>query len=100
MNKNINIENFYPLIMIHKEHQYINLIKECIEQEEYQNDRTGTGTRSIFGKSMRFSLKENSFPLLTSKFVPFRVVAEELLFFIRGQTDNIILKSKNIYLTV
>lgn len=87
---------FYP--MVHEEFQYLNLIRECIEEGEFQNDRTGTGTKSIFGRSMRFSLKNNIFPLLTTKFVPFRVVAEELLFFIKAQTDNKILKSKNIHI--
>lgn len=47
---------------------------------------------------MRFSLKDGIFPLLTTKFVPFRVVLEEALFFIRGQTSNKILNDKNIHI--
>lgn len=81
-----------------EENQYLNLIKECIENGFAQNDRTGTGTKCLFGRSMRFSLKNGNFPLLTTKTVPFRVVAEELLFFIRSQTDNKILKGKNIHI--
>lgn len=78
------------------EMQYINLIKECIEHGSEKSDRTGTGTLSLVGRSMRYNLNDHILPLLTTKFVPFRVVLEELLFFIRGQTDNKILRSKNI----
>lgn len=83
---------------MHEEKQYLEIIKDCIENGEYQSDRTGTGTLSLFGRSMRFSLRDNRLPLLTTKFVPFRVVLEELLFFIRGQTDNRILIDKNIHI--
>lgn len=76
--------------------QYLSLVRECIENGNKKMDRTGTGTLSLIGRSMRFSLKNNTLPLLTSKFVPFRIVLEELLFFVRGQTDNKILKDKNI----
>ncbi|KAI5149239.1 thymidylate synthase [Enteropsectra breve] len=79
-----------------EEMQYLNLIKECIKDGVFQDDRTGTGTKSLFGRQMRFSLKDNSFPLLTTKRVAFRVVLEELLFFIKGKTDNKLLKAKNV----
>lgn len=81
-----------------EEQQYLDLVKECIEKGVKQNDRTGTGTLSCFGRSMRFSISEGRFPLLTTKTVPFKMVLEELLFFIRSQTDNKILKSKNIHI--
>lgn len=80
----------------HPETQYINLVRRILSKGSDKMDRTGTGTISVFGDMSRYSLENNTFPLLTTKRVPFRVVAEELLFFIRGQTDNKILKSKNV----
>lgn len=81
-----------------EELQYLEIVRECIEKGHRQDDRTGTGTLSLFGRSMRFSLENGRLPLLTTKTVPFRVVLEELLFFIRSQTDNKILKKKNIHI--
>lgn len=60
-----------------------------------KEDRTGVGTISIFGQTMRFNLKD-SFPLLTTKKVFFRGVVEELLWFIKGQTDGQLLLDKKI----
>src|SRR5699024_4682290 len=51
-----------------------------------KEDRTGTGTTSVFGRQLRFDLNEG-FPLLTTKRVPFRLVASELLWFLRGDTN-------------
>lgn len=82
----------------HEEMQYLDIVRECIEKGTKQADRTGTGTLALAGRSMRFSLESGVLPLLTTKFVPFRVVLEELLFFIRGQTDNSILRAKNIHI--
>lgn len=60
-----------------------------------RGDRTGVGTVSIFGAQMRFSLR-NQFPLLTTKRVFWRAVAEELLWFIKGSTDARVLQDKGI----
>lgn len=60
-----------------------------------RRDRTGVGTISIFGTQMRFSLRDQ-FPLLTTKRVFWRAVAEELLWFIKGSTDAKILQAKNV----
>ncbi|KAH9385376.1 thymidylate synthase [Nematocida major] len=79
-----------------QERQYINLVKRILEEGHKKMDRTRTGTISVCGDMARYSLHDNKFPLLTTKKVPFRVVAEELLFFIRGQTDNRILKKKSV----
>lgn len=81
-----------------EELNYLNLVNECIEQGSKKQDRTGTGTLALVGKQMRFSLQNGTLPLLTTKFVPFRVILEELLFFIRAQTDNKILKNKKIHI--
>ena len=74
-----NIEN-----KNHEEKQYINLVKEIIEKGVKKSDRTGIGTRSIFGPTnMRFNLRNGSFPLLTTKRVFWRGVVEELLWIVR-----------------
>lgn len=62
-----------------------------------KGDRTGVGTVSIFGAQMRFDMR-NSFPLLTTKRVFWRAVAEELLWFVHGCTNAKILQDKNIHI--
>ena len=72
---------------------YEDLLREVFEHGTPKGDRTGTGTRSLFGKQIRFDLAE-SFPLITTKRVHFKSVAYELLWFLRGEgntkylTDN------------
>ncbi|MGG1594887.1 thymidylate synthase [Terribacillus saccharophilus] len=66
--------------------QYLELCRHILENGTHKDDRTGTGTLSIFGVQMRFNLAEG-FPLLTTKRVPFRIIAHELLWFLRGDTD-------------
>jgi thymidylate synthase len=81
----------------HEENQYINLVKEIIEKGLEKSDRTGIGTRSIFGPTnMRFNLRNGCFPLLTTKRVFWRGVIEELLWIISGKTDAKILDEKNV----
>mmetsp|Transcript_38423 Transcript_38423/g.151719 ORF Transcript_38423/g.151719 Transcript_38423/m.151719 type:complete len:525 (-) Transcript_38423:277-1851(-) len=79
----------------HDEMQYLNLVRHIIENGHEKGDRTGTGTLSVFGAQMRFDLR-SSFPLLTTKRVFWRGVAEELLWFLRGSTDAKLLSDKNI----
>lgn len=62
-----------------------------------KSDRTGVGTRSVFGYQMRFDLAEG-FPLLTTKKVPFRLIAEELLWFVRGDTELRTLALKDVHI--
>lgn len=69
----------------HPEIQYLRLLKELLDEEPRQ-DRTGTGTRSVFGRRLEFDLADG-FPLLTTKRLPFRVIATELLWFIGGHTN-------------
>lgn len=81
----------------HEEYQYLNLLKHIINHGEFRADRTGTGTLSVFAPpQMRFSLRDGSFPLLTTKRVFLRGIIEELLWFIRGDTDARILQEKNV----
>jgi thymidylate synthase len=81
---------------IHPEYQYLNIIKDLIETGHKKNDRTGTGTLSKFGHQMRFSLRDNIFPLLTTKKVFWKGVVEELLWFIRGDTNANHLSEKGV----
>ena len=62
---------------------YETLLREVFEEGQHKGDRTGTGTRSLFGKQIRFDLSEG-FPLITTKRVHFKSVALELLWFLRG----------------
>lgn len=81
----------------HEEHQYLRLVKDIIEKGLQKSDRTGVGTRSIFGpNNLRFNLRDGSFPLLTTKRVFWRGVVEELLWIIGGKTDAKILDEKNV----
>lgn len=85
---------------INKEEQaYLDLCREIIEGGEFRQDRTGTGTLSIFGPpQLRFSLRNNAFPLLTTKRVYFKGVLEELLWFIHGSTDSQLLTKKGVHI--
>lgn len=84
------------MVTIRDEQQYIDLVNDVLQHGYKKSDRTGTGTLSITGAMMRYSLKNDFFPLLTTKKVNFHAIVEELLFFIRGQTNNKILTDKNV----
>ncbi|WP_049318866.1 thymidylate synthase [Mammaliicoccus sciuri] len=74
---------------------YHDLCKRVLEEGENKDDRTGTGTISIFGHQMRLDLSEG-FPLLTTKKVSFKLIATELLWFIKGDTNiRYLLQYKN-----
>lgn len=68
------------------EEPYLQLIRDILEKGHEKSDRTGTGTKSIFGYQIRFNLVEG-FPLLTTKKVPFGLIKSELLWFLRGDTN-------------
>lgn len=68
------------------EEAYLALGRKILEEGHLKEDRTGTGTRSIFGHQMRFDLSKG-FPLLTTKRVPFGLIKSELLWFLRGDTN-------------
>jgi len=79
----------------HEEMQYLDLVRDVIRNGDSRPDRTGVGTRSRFGVQMRFSLRDH-FPLLTTKSVFWRGVAEELLWFVSGDTSAKTLQDKKI----
>lgn len=72
--------------MVTSEQQYLQLLRDVLEKGEKKEDRTGTGTISLFGYQMRFPLSEG-FPLLTTKRVSFKLIASELLWFIKGDSN-------------
>ena len=75
--------------------QYLDLCRYILENGEDRDDRTGTGTRSVFGYQMRFDLRDG-FPLLTTKKMYLRPIAEELLWFIQGDTNIKYLVDRNV----
>lgn len=78
-----------------EEEQYINLVRKTLDFGIARDDRTGAGTISIFGCNMRFDLSKG-FPLLTTKFVSFKNIFEELMWFLRGQCDVRLIEQKGI----
>ena len=80
-----------------EEEQYIQLIKDILQEGIPDNGRNGNNL-SIFGSSMIFSLQNNKIPLLTSKKLAWKTCLKELLWFIQGKTDNTILQSQNVHI--
>ena len=68
------------------EHDYLRLLKDILDNGVQKQDRTGTGTISVFGRQIRHKMSEG-FPLITTKKMPFRLIATELLWFLRGDSD-------------
>ncbi|MFD2117797.1 thymidylate synthase [Paenibacillus yanchengensis] len=72
--------------MSYNEQQYLDLLEYVLQHGTRKDDRTGTGTLSVFGYQMRFNLSEG-FPLLTTKRLSLKLIVSELLWFIQGQTN-------------
>ena len=71
----------------HYEHQYLDLLRRVWTNGDERRDRTGVGTRSLFGSTMRFSLADDAVPLLTTKRVAWKTAAREMLWFLTGSTS-------------
>jgi thymidylate synthase len=81
----------------HDENQYLNLLKDILEENQEFNGRNGK-TLSIYGSAMHFSLENNVIPLLTTKRVAYKTCLRELLWFISGNTSNKVLNDKNVHI--
>jgi thymidylate synthase len=81
----------------HEEYQYLNLLENILENGLWEEGRNGK-TKSIFGHSMRFSLKDGKIPILTTKKTAWKTCLKELLWFIRGETDNKLLKAQGVHI--
>ena len=71
----------------HYEHQYLDLLRRVWTEGDERRDRTGVGTRSLFGPTMRFDLSDDRVPLLTTKRVAWKTAAREMLWFLTGDTN-------------
>ena len=87
-----NIQRFQ-----HEEYQYLNLIHNIIDNGTWEEGRNGK-TKSIFGNMMRFSLKDGKIPILTTKKTAWKTCLKELLWFIRGKTNNKLLTEQGVHI--
>lgn len=81
-----------------EEQNYLDLMREIIDNGVPSGDRTGTGTNSLFGRMLKYDIRDGKLPLLTSKRTFIRGIIEEMLFFVSGNTDCTKLQEKGIHI--
>ena len=74
---------------------YLDLLREALETGVVKGDRTGTGVRSLFGRQIRFDLREG-FPLVTTKRLHLKSIVHELIWFLNGDTNIAYLKANGV----
>lgn len=77
--------------------KYLSLLQDILDNGRTRGDRTGTGTRGLFGRQLRFNLRDG-FPLLTTKKMFFRGIVAELLWFLSGSTDEHVLRDQGVHI--
>ena len=82
--------------MRHPEYQYLDLINQVLDHGDERVDRTGVGTRSIFGAMLRFNLTDGSVPILTTKRVYWKTAVKEMIWFLTGGTNIQSLLRENV----
>lgn len=82
---------------MHEEHQYLDLIRRIMDQGTDEEGRNGT-VRSVFGASMRFSLRDGTVPLMTTKKLAWKTCFHELTWFLSGNTDNAWLRERGVHI--
>jgi thymidylate synthase len=82
----------------HVDREYLKLLEHIMEHGATKTDRTGTGTKSVFGYQMRFDLSQKVFRCLTTKKVPIKSIIHELLWFMRGDTNLKYLADNNVHI--
>lgn len=81
----------------HEEYQYLNLLQDILDNGHYENGRNGI-TKCVFGSAMHFSLENGKIPILTTKKTAWKTCLKELLWFIKGETDNKILNNQKVHI--
>lgn len=99
MDKRKTLTHLPALPVNAEESQYLDIVRDIIEHGVHRGDRTGAGTLSKFGVQIRFSLRNHNFPLITTKKVFWRGLAEELLWFIKGSTNANELRERKAFIS-
>ena len=81
----------------HQEKQYLDLVNKILKEGFWEEGRNGK-TKGIFGYTMRFSLKDDTIPIFTTKKTAWKTCLKELIWFIRGETDNKLLQQQNVHI--
>lgn len=79
----------------HQEYEYLNLMRDILDNGHQREDRTQVGTKSIFARQMRFDISK-TIPVVTTKFLPWKMVLKELLWFLQGKTDSKVLEAQGV----